>query len=194
MLNNTISAFEYISILISLILGLGITQILSALADLLYHYGKVKFYWPHTLWVVFILFLHIQDWFITYQLKNKPVWHLPELIFILLYPVALFSVSKMLLPTNDKEENVNMRLFYKTQFRVIFLFMGISILLSILFNIFLLDSKPLSQWHLLLFMATLAFIAFTKNKKEWVHQSLAVSIAIGTLLSILLERNNWVIT
>jgi hypothetical protein len=194
MADNAISAFEYISILVSLILGLGITQILSSLADLFYHYRKVRFYWPHTIWVVFILFLHIQDWFITYQLKAKPTWHLPELIFILSYPVALFTASKMLLPTNDKEERIDMRLFYTTQFRAIFLFIGISIFLSILFNIFLLDGSLAAQWHLVSFLIALIAIIITKPKKEWIHQYLAIAIAIGALLSILLERNNWIIS
>ncbi len=57
--SNQISPFEYISILVSIILGLGITQILSAFTDLLYNYKKVKFYWPQLLWVLFILFLQI---------------------------------------------------------------------------------------------------------------------------------------
>ena len=34
--NNQISPFEYVSILIYIILGLGITQILSSFSDLLY--------------------------------------------------------------------------------------------------------------------------------------------------------------
>lgn len=121
MLNNPINPFEYVSMLISLILGLGITQLLSALTDLLYHYNKVKFYWPHSLWIVFIIFLHIQDWFITFQLKDKWVWNLPELFFVLLYPVALFAVAKLLLPTNESEEKNNMKVFYKNRFRLSFL-------------------------------------------------------------------------
>lgn len=52
MVVNQISAFEYVSILVSIILGLGITQIISSFTDLLYHYKEIKFYWPHTLWVL----------------------------------------------------------------------------------------------------------------------------------------------
>ena len=51
---SNINPFEYVSILISIILGLGITQILSAFTDLLYDYKKVKFYWPHLLWIGFL--------------------------------------------------------------------------------------------------------------------------------------------
>ena len=103
---NQISPFEYVSILVSIILGLGITQILSSFSDLLYNHKKVKFYLPHSIWVIFVLFLHIQDWFVTYQLKDKMIWELPELVFILLYPIMLFMAAKMLIPTNNDEENL----------------------------------------------------------------------------------------
>ena len=46
---NQISPFEYISILVALIIGLGITQILSAFTDLLYNYKKVKLKYGHKL-------------------------------------------------------------------------------------------------------------------------------------------------
>ena len=120
MLSNQINPFEYVSILVSIILGLGITQILSSFSDLLYHYKTVKFYWPHTTWILFILFLHIQDWFITYQLKDKTVWRLPELLFILLYPVTLFMTAKMLLPTNENEEKANIKYSTKASTRLSF--------------------------------------------------------------------------
>ncbi len=149
MINNSINPFEYVSILISIILGLGITQILSSFSDLLYHHKKVKFYSPHTLWVLFVLFLHIQDWFVTYQIKDKAAWSLPELVFILLYPITLFVAAKMLLPTNEEEERFDMKVFYFSQFPMIFLLISISILLSILFNIFFLKHPSCSKYPFL---------------------------------------------
>ncbi len=118
--SNPVNPFEYVSILVSIILGLGITQLLSAFSDLLYHYQKVKFYWPHTLWVIFILFLHIQDWFIMYQLQTMKVWSLPTMMFILAYPVTLFICAKLLLPTNELEERSDMKKFYFSQFPLFF--------------------------------------------------------------------------
>lgn len=193
MSGNQISAFEYVSILISIILGLGITQILSALTDLFYHFNKVKFYWPHTLWIFFILFLHIQDWFITYQLKLKSEWNLPELSFVLLYPIMLFAVAKMLLPTNESEEKLDMKLFYHNQYPVIFTMVGISIVISVLFNVFLLKKGLAQQISLILFFITLMFVAVKKAEKEMIHQALALGVFIAAVLSVVIEKNVWVI-
>lgn len=193
MFNNQISAFEYVSILVSIILGLGVTQILSAFSDLLYHYKKVKFYWPHTLWIVFVLFLHIQDWFITYQLKDRAVWHLPELLFILLYPVSLFCVAKMLLPTNEREEQNDMKQFYKSQYPLIFIIVGISIFISILFNYFFLRQRVFQQGPLIIFLSTMLYTALKKVENEMLHKAIAISIILASLVSVILEENVWII-
>jgi hypothetical protein len=185
--------FEYVSILISIILGMGITQILSSYSDLLYRYKEVKFYWPQSLWVIFILFLHIQDWFITYQLKNKAVWHLPELVFVLLYPITLFLATKMLLPTNAKEESTNMKLFFYSQFPILFYIVAASILCSVFFNIFLLDNGLLQQTHLLIFLITMLYVAFKKIDNETIHKSIAIIISAAALLSVILYENEWII-
>jgi len=193
MFSNQISPFEYVSILVSIILGLGITQILSAFSDLLYHHKKVRFYWPHTFWLVFILFLHIQDWFITYQLKDKPVWHLPELFFILLYPISLFCAAKMLLPTNEREERNDMKLFYKSQYPIIFIIVGISIFISILFNYFFLSERLLQQIPLMIFLCVILYTALKKVESEILHIAVAIAIISASLVSVVLEENVWII-
>jgi hypothetical protein len=193
MINNAITPFEYVSILISIILGLGITQILSSYSDLLYRYKEVRYYWPQSLWVIFILFLHIQDWFITYQLKDKAVWHLPELVFVLLYPITLFMATKMLLPTNEKEESTNMKLFFYSQFPILFYIVAASILCSVIFNIILLNNSLLQQTHLLLFLITMIYIAFKRIDNEIIHKSIAITISVVSLLSVILYENEWII-
>lgn len=191
--SNQISPFEYISILVSIILGLGITQILSAFADLLYNYKKVKFYWPQLLWVLFILFLQIQDWFVFYQLERISVWNLPLLLFVLAYPITLFICSKMLLPTNKEEERIDMKAFYYNQFPVIFLFVAIGIVLSILFNVLLLNRAVIEQSVLLAFLLFTLYLIGNKGKNEILHKLLSIAIIAGSLCSLIFESDYWIV-
>jgi MFS family permease len=193
MYNNPINPFEYVSILISIILGLGITQLLSAFSDLLYHYRKVKFYWPHTIWLVFILFLNIQDWFITFKLKDKMEWNLPALLFVLLYPIALFVITKMILPTNESEERYNMRSFYFSQYNITFLMMAVSALLSLLFNVFLLNKNYIEQLPLVMLFIAMLLISYKKINSEMVHKIVAITIGMGALISVIVAQKDWLI-
>lgn len=192
-MTGQIGPFEYVSILVSIILGLGIAQLLSALADLLYHYHKVKSYWPHTIWVLFILFLHIQDWFITYQLKEISEWSVIKLSFVLLYPILLFLGAKMLLPTNPTEETGDMKLFYYGQYRIIFTIMSASITLSIFFNVYLLNRSWLEQGILFLFLGSVLIIVVRSSTAEIWHKILSMAILVATILATVIERDYWVI-
>jgi len=190
---NQISPFEYISILVSIIIGLGITQILSAFSDLLYNYKKVKFYWPHSVWIIFILFLQIQDWFVFYQLETIKVWTLPLLIFIISYPVTLFICSKMLLPTNDLEEKFDMKKFYFSQFQVIFLFISISIVLSIIFNIYILERPFYEQIILIIFLGFTLYLNISNNSNQILHKTLASLVLVASIFIVFLEKNYWIV-
>mgnify|MGYP000095946504 CR=1 FL=1 len=189
----SINPFEYSSILVSIILGLGITQLLSAFSELLYNYKKVSFYWPQTGWALFVLFLHIQDWFITYQLRDKPVWHLSELVFVLLYPVSLFIAAKILFPTNTNEESRDMKVYYMSQFPVLFGIMTISILLSVVFNCWLLGESLIAQLPILLFLLVLMYVSLRKIRQSLVHQVIACTICIAAVVSVIIENERWVI-
>lgn len=191
--NNQISPFEYVSILISIILGLGITQILSSFSDLLYHYKKVKFYWPHTVWIVFVMFLHIQDWFITYQLKTKMIWNLPEILFILLYPILLYVAAKMLIPSNDDQEKFDMKAYYLSHFHIIFILISLTILLSILFNIFFLNMIIFQQIPLIVFFGVTIFLSLRRVENELIHKILSLVLLASVIFSVVLEENFWVI-
>ena len=60
-----ISAFEYVTVLISIVLGLGITQILTGVADLIHQSKRVRVYWPLMIWVLLVLVMHVQEWWVT---------------------------------------------------------------------------------------------------------------------------------
>jgi hypothetical protein len=190
---SQISVFEYISILISIILGLGITQLLSSFSDLLYDFKRVKFYWPHSIWIFFILFLQIQDWFITYQLKDKAVWQLSELMFLLLYPITLFTTAKMLLPTHEKEERFDMKSYFMSQSQIIFIMLLISIALSILFNVLLLKQSLNAQSPLMIFFIVILYMVLTKSKSDRLHKILSATVIIASLIAALFQKEVWVI-
>lgn len=193
MVANEISAFEYVSILVSIILGLGITQLLSSLSDLIIQEKGVKFYYPHTVWVIFLLFLHIQDWFITYQLKSLAVWYLPELFFILVYPILLYILSKVIVPAPDSENRKSLADYYFSRYRTIFSLMIAGVVVSVLFNIYLLNIGALAQWPLLVFMVWMAAMIFWNITHKTVHALLATTMLIGVLVILWHEQDNWVI-
>ena len=188
-----ISPFEYVAVLISIILGLGITQILTGIADLFHKSEKVKLYWPHTLWMLLVLFLHVQEWWVMYELKDFTQWRLPTFLFIMLYPINLFLLARMLFPTSLKGKVIDLKVFYLKKYRKLFILFILLGVLSVLYNVLILNLSILTQSIQGLIILCFVGITIKENQQEWIHKSLAVIITLIMVVSILIEWDVWLI-
>src|SRR5690606_22164441 len=127
--------FEYITVLVSIILGLGITTILTGVAELIKQSRLFYLYTPYIIWIVLVFVLHIQEWWVTYSLKSEGEWTLPKFLFILLYPINLYVLAHLLFP-GQKSNSYTSKEFYLTHFRRLFTSAMILVILSVLHNVF----------------------------------------------------------
>ncbi len=188
-----ISAFEYITVFISIILGLGVTQILTGIADLVHQNERVKVYWPHILWIFLVLILHVQEWWVTFELRNIDQWRFPLYLFVLLYPVVLFILARLLFPFGFNEGVIDLKKFYFENYRRIFLFGSMLPLLSILDNLILRNfavQDIIAQSVVLLALSTMAIL---KNSKPWLHKTLAVFMLLFLMGTIVVEWDRWLV-
>jgi hypothetical protein len=92
--------FEYISVLTSIIVGLGIAHLLRGLAELVQHPGRHQTYWVHLLWVGFMFFNMIFFWWWEFSLATLEVWYFQNYLFIVAYAVVLYLMCALLFPTD----------------------------------------------------------------------------------------------
>lgn len=187
-----ISAFEYVTVLISIILGLGIAQILTAIADLIHQSNRVKIYWPHVLWVLIVLILHVQEWWIIYDLKNYAPWRLPTFLFVMLYPIILFVLARLLFPFGIQEGMIDLKVFYQENYRKIFLFSICLALLAIVDSL-LIRGDSLQSQLLKLIVPFIFSVLYFKKSPEWVHKLVPVCFLILLVITIAVEWDVWLI-
>jgi hypothetical protein len=187
------SPFEFVTVLISIILGLGITQIMSGLADLIHQWKTVRLYWPHLLWVVLVFILHVQDWWLLYQLKGVASWQLPLFLFQVLYPISLFILARILFPMSGESAATDMRAYYMDNYRKFFVMVMILAMLSAIENM-IFHGLGMEGWlvNAAIFL-TLAVLFVRNQLPERVHQALAVLLLITMVSGILVNINNWLI-
>lgn len=188
------SPFEFVTVLISIILGLGITQIMSGIADLIHQWEKVKLYWPHLLWVMLVFILHVQEWWLVYELKSVTVWRLPYFLFQVLYPISLFILARILFPLQSDEHSTDMKQFYLHNYRKFFVMVMILSVLSALENIFV-HGLGLEGWAVNAgIFFTLLVVAMRKTTSELHHQLLSILLLLVMVIGIVLHINDWLIT
>jgi hypothetical protein len=181
--------FEYVSVLISIILGLGISQLVTGVADIVHQWDRVKLYWPHMIWVGFIFFLHIQDWWTLYDLRNLSTWELHTFLFIILYPINLFIMARILFPFGSVSQDTDFKEFYFQNFRRIFVWAIILVGLSIADNLFISKLSLTEQPLQLLLFGFLLLITIKNYRQEWIHKMIV--ILLSGLLLISMISHEW---
>src|SRR6185312_14099462 len=85
-----VDAFSYLSVLLSIILGLAITQVLMGYRGLLLARGRVRFYGPAVLWSGLLLVITAQNWWSSFGLARHRDWTFLQFSVVLLQMVLLF--------------------------------------------------------------------------------------------------------
>lgn len=97
-------AFEYLSVLISIVLGLGITQLLSGFSRWLVQRATFRAYGPAIAWAAFLLVVHVQTWWSMFGLRHYAEWSFLQFSIVLLQPILLFLLATLVLPGSSASD------------------------------------------------------------------------------------------
>ena len=103
------SSFEYLSVLVSIIVGLAITHLLSATARLIQLRGNVR---PHATtfcWMTLLFLINIQVWWVAFDRRDSIEWAFHTFLLYLLIPIVVFLLSYLVLPQLDDRHEVDLR-------------------------------------------------------------------------------------
>ena len=186
------SPFEYIVVLISIIIGLGITTLLTGLANIIKNFRKVKVYTPYMIWIVLAFILHVYEWWETYSLIHIKNWNLPTFLYIVLYPISLFILANLLNPTL-KKGNYNLREIYFRQHSGFFSCMIILALLAILQNMTIGGYSWVSQFPQMILVIIVSSFLIFKIRNTHLHLALSVLLTLSMLSLLIITRNTLII-
>jgi len=111
--------FEYLGVLISVIMGLGITHLVIGASKLVQNRDQCKPYVPHSLWAIAILVYILIIWWSMYWWSNHTNWSAFEFLFITLYALTLFFLSALLFP-HDMDRDIDLEVYFFKQRRWFF--------------------------------------------------------------------------
>lgn len=103
--------FEYIGVLVSVIMGLGITHLATGATKLIQHRDEVRFYLPHALWTVNVLIYILLIWWGMFWWSGHEDWVAYEYLFISLYAIVLFFLAAMLYPW-DMDRDIDVQKYF----------------------------------------------------------------------------------
>jgi hypothetical protein len=174
--------FEYLAVLVSIILGLGVTQIITGVAHFIHTGNKVKVYWPHLLMIIIVFLFHLQEWWVFYEYNDIQSWRMSTFLFVLLYPISLFVQARLLFPFDNFEEETDLKHFYYENYRYYFLLIAIQAVLSMIDNMWLRGLQIQDQIVQIVLICITLGISIGKIKNEWVHKVLMILLMISVVI------------
>ncbi|MDX6696041.1 MAG: hypothetical protein QOF02_3644 [Blastocatellia bacterium] len=105
-------AFSYISVIISVVIGLGLSQLLTGAAELVKARRRVSFYWVHLLWVALTFVAHIFLWWTMWNLRLVRDWNFFSFLRLLLAPVLLYVAAAFLIPKVEPGVSIDLREYF----------------------------------------------------------------------------------
>lgn len=182
-------AFSYLSVLISIIVGLAVTQVLQGFRALMLARSRVRTYWPALVWAVLVLVLCVQVWWAMFDLSQRPAarWTFLDFSLVLLQTVPLYLLAGLVLPDVASERGVDLRDHYYAHHRWFFAMLVLLIACSIVKVRLLVGAwpEPLDLGFQLVFAAgsTIGVL----STREWYHklQAPLAVMGLGTYISML---------
>lgn len=170
------SLFEYIMVLTSILIGLGIAELLSGIVRMLRTDFKEGLYLPQIFWSSFLFLYLIIVWWSRWDLNENFHWTFLQLIMSLVGPVLAFIAAGLMFARNRTA-----RVYYFRQQKTMFTLLPLIATSSLVHELVIEGTSIISFTS---FMSSLLIVStFLPRffKKDWIH--LVCSISANAILT-----------
>jgi hypothetical protein len=171
--------FNFMMVLLSIIVGLGLTEILVNIARQIKARKTSKTFWVHS-GVVLLLFMgFLQIWWESWGLHELEQWAFHHLLLMLVTPVGLFIISHLVYP--DDLEGVDMEEYYFENSRLLWVAAALFVPSGMIFNAVAFDHSLFRMGNLTTFLMVGLFLILGFSRYRPLHFA-----AMPTILALLL--------
>lgn len=176
------SSFEFLSVLISVVIGLGIANLLTGIGRLLHGRMQFRLSSIHLAWTLFVfLYMVIYWWTVVFGWQSWENWNILLFLFVLAYGVLLYLLSVILYPPEITEDwDIDSHFFAMR--RWFFGFFAAMIVLEIVDSYLKahLDQFAAPYWVLMTSWLALAVVGWISSSRR-IHRLLVTYVILSLL-------------
>jgi hypothetical protein len=139
-----VTPFEFLSVALSFVIGLGVTYLLTSLLSLIRERRTCRLDWLPLLWAFYVFGYQVQYWWALFELAALDSWSLTVFLAVLLYSVLLFAAGGLVLPHDAARHDEGLRTYFERDGRLGVVLLNVYVLIAPVFNVLLFDT-PLSD-------------------------------------------------
>jgi hypothetical protein len=186
------SIFEYVTVAISIIIGLALSRLLSAGIDLFRHRAQIRSIGIPIVWAIDIFWLMIVLWWQIFGISQLVTeWVVIDFFLGISLVVALFVASSLVLPKNYTGEDVDLYDYYSADGRWGVAAYTIFFLIVVPFNFRLFGSPVISiptLWIVVLVGTSFGAFLNRSKRQAWVLTLVFVTVHICNIAYVLFPR------
>ena len=103
-LQNQMSSFEFISILMSIIIGLGVTNLLAGTGRAFYRRRQNPMDEVHVVFTAATLLVLVLNWWVAFKWNSEVVWSFDKFLALIVWTIALYMLTIFLYPPDLSQE------------------------------------------------------------------------------------------
>ncbi|HEX6903118.1 MAG TPA: hypothetical protein VF789_25595 [Thermoanaerobaculia bacterium] len=179
-------SFDFSLILTSIVLGLGVTSLLSNFASWIENVSRVNFYWPQLFWALAICVALGQFWLASWQMQGEFKWTpLPYAIYIL-YPALLYIISELMFPKLDSPRIVSLKDHYEANRQWIF---GLAAILPL--DVFIYEclvypeQGVINEKNICRLGWLVIFVVLSRAKSYYIHVTSSVIVLLSLIVFLI---------
>jgi hypothetical protein len=181
------SRFEYLSVLVSIVIALGINEVTISWGRLIQRRERVKFSWLHAFWSLFTLFLLIQLWWGFWNFRTVETWSLAALLAVVTEAITLVLCALLLVPgAREDAAACDLHRVYLDNSRPFFLLGALLLVQLTLVDVLVLGMPLLHGENAMRGVGTAVAIVAARSRHPRVHTGVAL-VSLALLAGFLLE-------
>ena len=176
------SAFEFVAVLFSVIVGLAISHLLSAASELIEILSRVKMYWVNTVWFITVFIWDIFSWWGMWALNDLEYWNYASFFLVVINLSGIYLMTTLILPQPTESGKVDLKKHFFLVHRIFFIITAYNFASIILINHFLFFKPIISPFTIMPFILTLLSIYGSITKSLRYHGFLSVFTFISLII------------
>ena len=112
---NLMSSFEFIAALMSIIIGLGVTNLLAGAGRAFYRRKENPLDEVHIVLTLATLLLLVLQWWVTFKWNTELVWSFDRFLVLIVWTITLYMLTVFLYPPDLSEAEEHQRRFQRNR-------------------------------------------------------------------------------
>lgn len=181
-------SFRWIAVVLSMILGLGVTRLLSSCVELFRARGQTRMDWIPLVWAGSIFLWQLQFWWGVLELPHlMKTWTIGSFLTLVSLTLLLFVSAGLVLPSSKLEKNDSLRAAFERDGRWALVSFSVYFALALFTDWLLWGVSPVSLWGALLValgILPLVFVFSQSRRLQEVITLLYIPLSIWAALSL----------